>query len=259
MNILTIKLVFLMTLLSCFSTNETKDYMVEQDYQTVAKELLVALKNGAPTEAYVAVLEKSTQAELQSQLTNDAQKLAFWVNVYNAYIQVILKEDPSAYEDRRSFFKKPQIKIAGELMCFADIEHGIIRRSQFEYFLGYVRNPFVARYKKRLRPKKEDFRVHFALNCGAKSCPPVAIYTPENLDEAFDKSARKFLHDFSEYDKMNNNVLTTPLFSWFRGDFGGKKGTKRILERYGVVPSADVGLSFNSYDWTLDLDNYIED
>lgn len=31
-----------------------------------------------------------------------------------------------------------------------------------------------------------DPRIHFALVCGAKSCPPIKLYTPENLDEGLD-------------------------------------------------------------------------
>lgn len=28
-----------------------------------------------------------------------------------------------------------------------------------------------------------DPRIHFALVCGAKSCPPIKVYTPDNLEE----------------------------------------------------------------------------
>ena len=259
MNITTFSLIFWMTLISCNSKSQSMTNSGSHDYQGVAKSLLEALKSGESTSKYLDILSNSTEDALLDQLVTDAERIAFWVNVYNAYIQVKLKDQPELYENRGKFFKKEQIKIGGQLMSFADIEHGIIRRSQFEYFLGYVRNPFVARYKKKFRPQKKEFRVHFALNCGAKSCPPVAIYTPENLDAELDASATQFLNKFSNYDEQKNEVLTTPLFSWFRGDFGGKRGTKRILERYNIVPSKDVELKFDSYDWTLDLDNYIID
>ena len=249
-----------MTITSCLLTTETDTNvnLHEVDYQKVVNEMMHGLKNGDSVETQIELLKNSTEDELKEQLKTDNDKITFWVNVYNAYIQIILSEHQEYYQDRRSFFKTPHIEIAGQHMTFADIEHGIIRRSQFEYFLGYVRNPFVSRYKKMLRPKKKDFRIHFALNCGAKSCPPVGIYTPENLDAQFDASAKKFLHDFSKYNATKNEVLTTPLFSWFRGDFKGKKGVKEILKRYGVVPSEDVELSFDRYDWTLALNNYVE-
>ena len=36
--------------------------------------------------------------------------------------------------------------------------------------------------------EKVDPRIHFALVCGAKSCPPIKLYTPENLEEALDSA-----------------------------------------------------------------------
>jgi len=220
--------------------------------------LLIAIKSGQSTEQLTKQLESITRETLKSELQTDAQKLAFWINIYNAYIQLKLTERPEYYEDRRGFFKKKFIPLAGENMSFADIEHGIIRRSQFEYFMGYLRNPFVKKYKKILRPKKGDYRIHFALNCGAKSCPPVGIYHPDTLDKQLDEMARRFLKNFSTYDVESNEVMTTPLFSWFRGDFKGKKGIKKILHENGIIPDVNVNLKFDKYDWTLALDNFVD-
>lgn len=229
------------------------------NYMETSVALLTALKDGLDTQPARKTLESSSLVALQDELNTDALRYAFWINIYNAYIQVHLQANPEYYDDRRSFFKKPLVPIAGELMSFADIEHGIIRGGQFEYFLGYIRNPFIARYKKKLRPDDRDYRIHFALNCGAKSCPPVAIYKPATLDAQLDASSKLFLEKFSEYDATNKKVKTTALFSWFRGDFKGKKGVKRILKKYGVIPHEDVELEFDTYDWTLYLDNYLSE
>jgi len=228
------------------------------DYLEASINLIKAQQEGRSVAAYTKILEASTVDELLHQLDTDVKRLAFWINVYNGYIQLRLTDNPEYYEDRRSFFKKELIHIAGQQMSFADIEHGIIRRTQFEYFLGYLRNPFAARYKKQLRPKERDFRIHFALNCGAKSCPPVRAYTAENFEKQIEDSSQKFLDKFSSYDAATNTVTTTPLFSWFRGDFKGKKGVKKILYRYGITPSTDVSVNYGDYDWTLYLNNYVE-
>ena len=37
-----------------------------------------------------------------------------------------------------------------------------------------------------------DKRIHFALVCGAKSCPPIRVYTAEDLDEGLDAAASAF-------------------------------------------------------------------
>ena len=34
-----------------------------------------------------------------------------------------------------------------------------------------------------------DPRLHFALVCGAKSCPPIKMYTPDNLEEGLNSAA----------------------------------------------------------------------
>jgi Protein of unknown function, DUF547 len=37
-----------------------------------------------------------------------------------------------------------------------------------------------------------DPRIHFALVCGAKSCPPIKLYTPETLEEGLQSAAEAF-------------------------------------------------------------------
>lgn len=40
--------------------------------------------------------------------------------------------------------------------------------------------------------KDMDKRIHFALNCGAKSCPPIKVYTPDTLEEGLQSAATAF-------------------------------------------------------------------
>ncbi|MFZ1750641.1 MAG: DUF547 domain-containing protein, partial [Saprospiraceae bacterium] len=143
------------------------------------------------------------------------------------------------------------------LFSFADIEHGILRRSQHEYFLGYLTKLFPSSIEKMLRVQKRDWRIHFALNCGAKSCPPVAVYDVDRLDEQLNASAMSYLKTFTTYNKTENIASVTSLFSWFRGDFGGLAGIKTILKDRGLIPDRSVRLKTSYYDWTLDLGNFI--
>ena len=224
----------------------------------LSEDFLTQIKNGENTIEIRKQLAGIELNALVSGLKSDAQKIAFWVNIYNAYIQVILARNPELYEDRGSFFSKDQIRIAGSTISFDKIEHGIIRRSQSKIGLGYVKKAFPDEFERELRVENPDYRIHFALNCGAKDCPPVAIYTPERLSEQFSKSTALFLKKSSKYSPGEKKVYVTSLFSWFRGDFGGKDGTKDILKKQGIIPSAkDVELEFKDYDWTLHLDNFI--
>lgn len=227
-------------------------------YVKASQEFLQKLKAHEDTKAVETKISSFSLDELEKGLASDNEKLAFWLNIYNGNIQLILGKKPTLYEDRRSFFKEKFIHIAGQQMAFADIEHGIIRHSQYEYFLGYVTNPFAPKWERKLRVKNKEWRVHFALNCGAKSCPPVAIYDDTVLDEQLNKSTKKFLDKFTEVKKDENIVYATSLFSWFRGDFGGKSGTLEKLKEFKIIDNTDMDLKFASYDWTLDLDNFIE-
>lgn len=226
------------------------------DYQKASFELLTAVKNGGETENWRQMIESSTLDGLTDQLSNDQEKLAFWINVYNAYIILVLRDQPELYEDRRNFFKAPRIPVAGELLSFEQIEHSIIRRSQSPLGLGYIMKIFRPKWERKLRVDNRDYRVHFALNCGAKSCPSVDIYSPDKLNEQFDAQAISFLNKTSSFNMDNDTWIVTALFSWFRGDFGGKKGMKKILKSYNITKSTDINFEYGDYDWTLDLDNY---
>lgn len=247
-------------LLSCKNPMEAQTANPNQtNFNEISETFLKRLRQNLDTEDIQLVLANTTIKELDKALNNDARRLAFWVNIYNAYIQVILKEQPDLYNDRGTFFKKEQINIAGETVSFAKIEHGIIRKSQWEYGLGMIRKWFPNKFERKLRVDKRDYRIHFALNCGAKDCPPVAIYDWERLDEQLEKGTSAYLNKTTVFNKVKKEVAVTSLFSWFRGDFGCKNGVKNILKKHSLIPTTKgIDLSYKNYDWTLDLDNFID-
>ena len=249
----------LILVLSC-GTKKTAltDITESTELNALSEELLERIKNSEETQSIEKRIAALDFNVLDTTLKSDAQKYAFWLNIYNAYIQLILKEHPEFYEDRGTFFSKEQIKIAGETVSFETIEHGILRKSQWDLGLGYIRKWFPGKFERKLRVAKRDYRVHFALNCGAKDCPPVAIYTPSKVNQQLKKGTQKYLAATTDYDKNANTANVTSLFSWFRGDFGGKKGTKKILKEHKLIPQKKVDLKYKNYDWTLALDNFID-
>ncbi len=233
------------------------DAQTSNKHVQTSKDFLNALKNGENTDQYAKAYEGFTVEELTQSLDTDSKRYAFWINTYNAFIIRKLTANPSLYENRGSFFKNRFIHIGGEMIAFADIEHGLLRHSQFEYFLGYVTNPFAGSWERKLRVKERDYRIHFALNCGANACPPVGIYDDTLLDQQLDNNSKKFLTKFTSV--KDGKIYSTSLFSWFRGDFGGIKGAKNILVEYGIIGEEDKSKDFDlSYDWTLNIDNYVE-
>ena len=226
------------------------------DYSQVSKDLLQNIMDDTSYEKEVQLLAKSSLDELINELKTDQQKTAFWVNIYNAFIQISLTENPSLYKDKGNFFSKERIKIVGEILSFDDIEHGIIRKSKIKLGLGYLSKWFVSDWERDLRVKNLDWRIHFALNCGAKSCPPVAVYSSKNLDKEFDFMTKEYLKEQTTYDNETKTAKSVVLMSWFRGDFGGISGAKKILFNYKITPDKPKNLDFKSYDWTLLLENY---
>ena len=230
------------------------------DFNNISQEFLQRLIDEEDTSDIREKLATTNLMELENGLRTDKEKLAFWINIYNAYILEILREDPKKYNDRREFFKAEQIPIAGRSISFEKIEHGIIRKSQWPYGLGLIRKWFPNKFERKLRVSERDFRIHFALNCGAKDCPPVAIYTPERLDQQLDTGTEQYLERTTTFNESTTTARVSSLFNWFRGDFGCKSGVRDILRDYGIVPETREKLSieYSNYDWTLDLNNFTE-
>ena len=87
--------------------------------------------------------------------------------------------------------------------------------------LGYLNKLRVSSYEKDFRVSKVDWRIHFALNCGANSCPPVNQYTPEALEEELRIAAMSFCEHESNVsineEKMELHL--TKILHWYRSDF----------------------------------------
>lgn len=233
-------------------------------YAERSMQLVEAVRDGKPHFMIARELASVSEDELFKNLDSESKKKAFWLNIYNAYVQILLLESPELFEDRNSwlgynFFSSPQITIAGKELSFDDIEHGIMRRSTIKVSLGYVRSWFVDDFVERFWWDEVDPRIHFVLNCGAASCPYIAPMHPDRVEEQLERGAKEYLEETTDYDAENNELEVTRLISWFRGDFGGVSGAVEMIKEYGIIPQdADPSVSYKEYDWTLELGNYKE-
>lgn len=222
-----------------------------------SREYLLAARREEDTSAVRNYLAGVDPDSLPSLLPDDDHRLAFWVNVYNAAVQDRLREDESRYDSRRRFFGREQVTVAGHDLSLDDIEHGLLRRSQLSFGLGYLWNPAPGEFERANRVEKRDFRIHFALNCGAASCPPIAAYSVDDIDAELDLATESFVHATTDYDADDNVARVSRLFLWYRGDFGGKSGIVDLLRTREVVPpGATPTLRYHDYDWSLALDNF---
>lgn len=204
-------------------------------------------------------LLKSCDAEqLNQQLNNDELRLSFWINIYNGYTQYFLKTDPTLYkEDRNEFFKKEQISIAGYDLAMHDIEHGALRRGATIWSKGHIRIPFRNDFVNTFKLDAVDYRIHFALNCGAKSCPPVSVYLPQKTNGQLDRATKYYLNKECEYDKEKDIIMVPALMTWFSDDFGSRDDKRDILRNAGVISQEqDPKIEYKEYDWTMKVKNY---
>jgi thiol-disulfide isomerase/thioredoxin len=223
----------------------------------LSQDFMYTAKTGAEISRFITQLRQIGMNDLQSTIKTDDEKKAFWINLYNGYTQVSLKKNPDQYKKRSQFFGSKQIEIAGHEFSLDDIEHGILRRSKIKWSLGHLSKLFPDKTEKNLRVGKLDYRLHFALNCGAKSCPPIAFYKAETIDQQLDLAAKAYLRGEAEYDEATNTVNLPALMSWFRRDFGGKKKMMELLKQLSIIPPGKKPkIKFRDYDWTLYLQNY---
>ena len=223
----------------------------------LSQQFVYAAKTGDSMAVLEEDLKNLSDNALKNSLKSDEEKKAFWINIYNGYTQVLLKKNPDQYKSRNKFFKRKQINIAGKIFSLDDIEHGILRRSKIKWSLGYFNKIFTNKTERELRVDKLDYRIHFTLNCGAKSCPPIAFYNPENLNPQMDIATKAYLMAEANYDKESNKVYLPALMSWFRRDFGGKKKMKVLLKKINLIPAdSNPSVHFKKYDWNLFLNHY---
>ena len=187
-------------------------------------------------------------------LPTRAEKLAFWLNAYNAYtLKIICDNYPlNSINElhtgglifgsviRQTVWHKKLVTINNELTSLDHIEHKIIR------------------------PIFKEPRIHFAIVCAAKGCPPLRneAYEADRLDKQLTDQAEIFLSqkDKNNFDIKTRNARISPLFSWFKKDFISESGG--VLEYLTPFLNEEISASikndpkswkikYTEYDWSL--------
>lgn len=240
----------IITNISTIISSENKLLQLSQDF-------VYAAKTNENVAAYIAKLKELDYDTLLNNLKIDNERKAFWINLYNGYTNSSLHKNPEQYKSRNKFFKAKNIIVAGKVFSLDKIEHSILRRSKIKWSLGYLNKLFPNNVEKKLRVDKLDSRIHFALNCGAKSCPPIAFYKASTIDNQLDAATTAFLSSEVVFEKEKNIVQLPILLSWFRRDFGGKKKIISLLKSKQLIPDdVQPTIKFKKYDWTIYLDNF---
>jgi len=171
-----------------------------------------------------------------------SKQVAFLLNLYNAStVELVVKAYPiksirEIGSILRGPWKQPCVRLWGETTTLDHLEHDVLRKAYAEP------------------------RVHFALVCAARSCPPLRNepYVGARLEAQLEDQGRVFLSQTSKnrLDPVARVIHLSPIFQWFKSDFvaNGKsvvdfvapyfpEGSPRQLSGYQI--------RYTDYDWQL--------
>jgi hypothetical protein len=242
------------------SMNAIRALAVDESGRQVDYALLRTGQEYAAYRAAAATLRDFDPAQLGTR----AERLAFWINLYNALIiDAIITFDVRGSLTKTpggalAFFNRAAYVVAGQRLSADDIEHGILRANRGHPFIPgprfAMRDPRQAWVLERIDP-----RLHFALNCASASCPPINVYAPERIDQQLDLAARGFVQSDVSV-APDGSLALSPIFRWYQADFGGRQGVLAFLMRY--LPEGEprerlesasgrIRLRYTRYNWSL--------
>lgn len=228
------------------SIQQTNELLYPKDIVYFSQDFYLAIRYNDPIVAYLDTLSRLDLNKLSNDLNTQNVKLAFWINIYNSLVQSKLILDEKSFHDQGLFFKKQDLTLGGFKISLDEIEHGILRGKKSDHRVAI-----------KFRLDELDNRIHFTMNCGAYSCPAIAYYKPETIQEELSLAENVFTQSSSSYDSNSNVLTTSELFNWFKDDFNGEKGIIDLMKRNNVVPSnVTPEIKYESYNWGLKSKNY---
>lgn len=191
-----------------------------------------AMRSSAEWGIFLALGAELGEARLQGDLERmrEEERKAFFINLYNAmtFHGIVRYGRRPGLWNLYCFFIAPAVSynIAGVQVSLDDVEHGLLR-AKLGYFAGEGSAPAFLR---KLRMASVDPRVHMALNCGARGCPAIAVYSADALEEELDGAAEGFVADDGNVRLVSlgrgegaSELELTELFKMYLQDFVGEK------------------------------------
>jgi hypothetical protein len=214
-----------------------------------------------------ATLARSSEAsELERRLSDldpsaiagDEARIALWLNLYNALLLRELERKPrtGSVLRHRGLFGTASYRVGDQEYSLDQIEHGVLRRNARPPYR--LRRPFGSSDRRReASPSYLEPRIHFALNCGAVSCPAIKPYTAATLQRELDSAAATYIRAETTVDRERGRVELPYLMRLYGDDFGGRAGATRHAARHLSDEDArwlrerDPAVGFARFDWTL--------
>jgi hypothetical protein len=206
-------------------------------------------KDRAKLDAYIAALEAVTLDDLRE--ASKESRFAFWIDAYNAYtVKFVVDAYPvksirELGDDKTSVWDRHLVPL-GRL--FPELEQPKLTLNDIE--------------NKILRPEFQDARVHAAINCASKGCPPLRneAFVADKLDVQLDAQVKAWLGDATRnrFDRDENKIQVSKVFEWFAEDFTKPAGSVpawiarfRPADAEWLKAKPAPKVEFLDYDWTL--------
>lgn len=182
-------------------------------------------------------LEAFQRVNLKSLIT-DHEKKVFWINVYNGSTNYfIIKQGlKNNMKEHPRFFKDLYINIGGIDFSLDDIEHGLLRKNARLHLPDNDK-------KLQYQVNNLDYRIHFALNCGAISCPAIANYSLKAIEEELKMAESIFAEHEFFVNQDEKTIECSEIFIWYQDDFKESYLNNLAYENYTIIKKP--------YNWQL--------
>jgi polyferredoxin len=168
-------------------------------------------------------------------LSRDEQ-LAFYINLYNAgMIKAVIDRHHAGYspaDDDFAVFSDAIVPLRGARVSLDHIEKQIII------------------------PQFGEPRIHIAVVCGARSCPPLIAraYRGHDIDAVLETNMGRFIaHDPFRNRFEDGTMRLSSIFDWYADDFGGKANVAKYVDRYNPENVGSYSVSYLDYSWDLNI------
>jgi hypothetical protein len=193
------------------------------------------------------------------RIDGDRARIAFWANLYNALVVHCLCLRPlrGSLLFHLRLFDRIAYRVGRHDYPLNVIENGVLRANRRPPYR--LRRPLRASDPRlAVAPSAVDPRIHFALNCGARSCPPIQAYEPESLSEQLDDATRAYLDSETRLEPERRRVTLPRLMRLYAADFGDRDEQLRFAARY-LPRLADwlgertgrVRVAYGEFDWSV--------
>jgi Protein of unknown function, DUF547 len=226
---------------------------LDADHKELAAVLALCVKSNGVDYATLR-RERTALERYRAQLatatmpSDKAGKLALIINAYNACtLHLVVLKLPAD----ETTWPTWSIKMAGGTVNSVWESYTFVVAGQ-RYTLDQLEHQL-------LRPLG-DPRVHFAVNCASRSCPPLLAkpFLAHTVDVQLNTVATTFATDAYHVRLANGTLQVNPILDWFAEDFSVVGGVAAFLAPRATPPvrqylEAGKKIRFFEYDWSLNL------